>query len=110
MQMKTLPLRITVYKEVKSTTKDWPGDKLIEVIDWLTIKLFDIPEEFRREVICEFKAEAFDEPAAIINIYYYRQPTEEEIAIQQEKDQKQIAEHRKQELETLHRLKAKYEG
>ncbi|WP_428491629.1 hypothetical protein [Rhodopila sp.] len=86
---------------------DMPGEKLGDVIMWFQEKLKSVPLEYREIAEVEFNT---DEYSTSIRITYERPETAEERAEREGREKADLERHRLKELDTLRRLKLKYES
>ncbi len=96
---------------VTSYESGWPSSKLLEFADWLADKIGCIPEECRANAEIEIEREDPREAGSTleINIFYHRLETDEEEVTRENYAKRCEEEKVKVELNTLARLKAKYE-
>ena len=81
-----------------------------EFLKWWTDKFDLIPEEYRANAKVECTSETFYECSHLeIEIYYTRPETDEEIRLRLHKESCNLEAIRRQELQKLAELKAKYE-
>ena len=107
-----MALKTCVIYDVDRYEGDWPSEQLGELIAWLGEKLESIPPECRDSATCEIGSISGYEGShyATICIQYRRPETDEEIAQREVEEAFQREYARQCELDTLSRLKAKYEG
>lgn len=90
--------------------RDWPGDSLVDAIEWLQAKLASVPEPDRKSAKIEFGA---DDCVPTIEVAYRRSETDQEMADRETRETAFATatklNREAEERETLRRLKAKYE-
>lgn len=106
MEMDTPTTTVSVY-DTGNYHGEMPGDKLDEVIKWFCEKRELIPVAYRDVAEVDFSA---DEYSASIRITYERPETDEEREAREKQEKYWDDRRRIDELDTLRRLKAKYES
>jgi hypothetical protein len=90
---------------------EWFPEKLGDTILWLQGILDQVPEEYRDAVEIEVDGDGdeYDGYRATLRISYLREPTPEELAKWNARENAGVAARVREELAELERLKAKYE-
>jgi len=87
-----------------------PNGNAVEFLDWFTLKLNSIPEEFRSSAIYETydDGDGYGLNWVSATFYYYRPETEEEKKKREELDKKRIENIRIRDLRHYAQIKSKY--
>lgn len=109
---------MTVQKKVTVFCKgqyegEWPPVYAVECVQWFTKKLELIPLEYRATAKIEIDNYASgyeDGRLANIDIYYCRPETAEETVVRESEERRRQNWQKEEELQTLAKLKAKYES
>ena len=96
--------------DVEKYEAGFPPADLEGCIAWFQDKLCSIPEDLRASARVHFSVPYFDEGLPSICVEYQRPETAAEEAARQKREELQRSAEVDWELETLKRLKAKYES
>lgn len=81
--------RVNVFNVSGKYRKDWPPEKAPEFLAFFATLLEKVPEEYRDAVKIGFGSESGydDSTDATLEVYYYRPPTEVEVASRKKEDE-----------------------
>lgn len=104
-------IRVTIYDgEPFAVGKGWPPNNSREFIKWFADRILEAPAECRNDVSIELGSRHdYGDTEVTLEIYYWRDKTQDEIEAEILAANRQNAEHVTKELIELSRLKAKYE-
>jgi hypothetical protein len=104
------PLVRIVVRSTHGGCDDWPTGGLADFITWFHEALEEVPAAQRHCVECTIGVDHYewDEYYPTIEICYWRQETDEEIAASWDAEAARNAGLRQQEIYLLHRLLEKY--
>ncbi len=95
--------------EAEQYDGNWPTDNAFKFLSWLKEKVEQIPEEFRSSAKIEIDSiEEYGNAHAMLQIYYYRPETEEEMIMSVNTEKRKQEGIVQREMMELNRLKKKY--
>ena len=100
-------IEVTVYNSNNGNVED-PPDNAIKYYEWLKDIINTIPEEHRSKVEINVESD-YDTSTVSTRIFYFREETDEEVKLREERETKYSQQFEARERLQLALLKLKYE-